>query len=84
MPDATLAAIERGEKISLRLSSFGTRVVDGKVLITVGMEPDLWILLASLLQREGSDHAKSLVAALVSGFEFLAEADEEDDDSSEA
>jgi hypothetical protein len=79
MPDATLKALERGEHIEMRLSSFGVKVVDNKVLVTIGMEPELWALLAALLSREGSAQSRMLIESIVAGFEYLAETDDDDD-----
>jgi hypothetical protein len=79
MPTATLKALERGEHIETRLSCFGSKVVDGKILITIGMEPVMWALVAALLQREGSPQSRMLLESLVAGLEYLAE--ENDDDS---
>ena len=80
MPTATLKALERGEHIETRLSSFSSTVVDGKILITIGLEPEVWALVAALLQREGSTHSRMLLESLVAGLEYLAE---ENDDNSD-
>lgn len=79
MPDSTLKALEQGKQIEMRLSSFGTRIVDDKLLITIGMEPEMWVFLAALLKREGSIQASAFVESLVAGFEYLAEAWQDDD-----
>jgi len=83
MPDAALKAIERGEQVETRLSSFGVKLVDDTVLVTIGMEAEMWLLLAGLLRREGSTQATAFVESIAAGFAYLAEAWEDDDPNSD-